>query len=288
MKYSTKIVIFLLICLSGLIFGLEGIAQNSVDTNTTLRERYLKARETYLKEVNFYKNARQGFIRARKKYRILKNEENKAILEEEAKSFLKKVISTLIKRLESLKEWISNRKSISEEDKQKIIAEITKDINWLEEQLASIDTATPQEIKEMAKTIRNYWRKHRFQVKRIIGAIWSARINFIIQKAKSASLKVNSLIEKLKAEGKDTSALEKLLSEFTEKLDLAEGKLEEAKEKFEAISSLAEADNFFREGHRLIKEAHSYLRESYRILVDIVQEIKNLLATESSESGEEQ
>ena len=61
-----------------------------------------------------------------------------------------------------------------------------------------------------------------------------------------------------------------------------------AKEKFEAISSLAEADNLFREGHRLIKEAHSYLRESYKMLVDIVQGIKNLLATEPLELEKEQ
>ncbi len=252
------------------------------------RAKYQAAKEQYLKEVNFYKNARQDFLNARAKYQQFKNAENKKTLENAARNYLEKAVSSLIKRLETIKNWVSNRGALSEAEKQAIMAEIDKDINWLNERADKIQTADPSQIKEEAKTVRQYWKAHRNRVKSIIGQIWTARINFVITKAESFSAKVDAKIEELKAAGKDTSQLEAWLADFNQKLALAKEKYALAKAKFQAIKGepgfdpmqeFAEAVRLFQEGHQFIKEANQYIRQAHAQLVQIVKEMKKMAVT---------
>jgi exonuclease VII small subunit len=238
------------------------------------RTKYKNARQQYLKEVNFYKNARQEFLNARSKYRQFKNTENKKALEEKARNFLDKAVNTLIKRLEAMKNWVSNRRALPENERQAIVTEIDQDINWLKERVDKIQTASPAEIKEEAKKVREYWKNHRVKVKRITGQIWAARINFVLGKAEGVANRVESKIEDLKATGKDTTSLENWLNDFKQKIALAEEKYEAAKREFGAISSLADADRLFRRGHQLIKEADQYIREAHQKLIEIIREMK--------------
>lgn len=249
----------------------------------TLKERderakakYQQAHSQYQKEVNFYKSARQDFLNAKIKYQQFKNDENKKALEEAARNYLEKAVNSLTRRLEAIKNWVSNRGALPESDKQAIIAEIDQDINWLNQRIPNIQTASPQDIKEKAKRIRDYWKNHRVKVKKVIGLIWTARINFLITKAEGFSAKVKAKIEELKTAGKDTSQLEAWLDDFNQKLDLAKKKYEAAKEKFQAISNLTEADQLFRQGHQFIKEANQYIKQAHTQLVQIVKEMRKL------------
>ncbi len=63
----------------------------------------------------------------------------------------------MIKRLETVKNWVSNRRALSETERSSVIAEIDKDINWLQERAGKIQTADPSRIKEEAKIVRQYW-----------------------------------------------------------------------------------------------------------------------------------
>lgn len=280
---------------------LVGLTGQSVLALTPLKERdekakvrYQEARGQYQKEVNFYKNARQDFLNARAKYQQFKNAENKKALEGAARNYLEKAVNSLIKRLETIKNWVSNRGALPDSEKQAIIAEIDQDIAWLQERLPKIQTASSEAIKEEAKTVRTYWKTHRARVKSIIGQIWAARINFLITKAESFSAKVSAKIEELKAAGKDTSQLETWLADFNQKLALAKQKYEAAKEKFKAIkgepgfdpiTELAEADRLFRQGHQFIKEANQYIRQAHAQLVQIVKEMRKLGAEVEATPG---
>lgn len=284
---KTKIIAYSIL-LTALI-GFMGVSSVSAET---LKERDAKARAKYQeawgqfqREVNFMKQAREEFFSARTKYQQLKNTANKKLYEDGAKKFLEKTINSLIRKLEVLKNWVSNRRALSETDQQAIIAEIDKDINWLKEKAAKIDTATPEQIKEEAKIIREYWRIHRLKVKKIIGQIWAARINFVITKAETFAEKVKVKIEELKAAGKDTAQLEAWLMEFNQKIVLAKEKVEAAKAKFQEIKSeigadftneLKAADDLFKVGHNFIKEANQYIRDAHKKLVQIVNEMKKM------------
>ncbi len=280
MKNIHKVItsIAILTILAGLT-GSTVSAQTLKERDASARAKYQQAQGQYQKEVNFYKSARQDFLNARTKYQQFKNADNKKDLEDSARNFLEKAISSLIKRLEATKNWVANRRALPESERQAIVAEIDQDINWLNERASAIQTASPAQIKEEAKIVREYWKNHRVKVKRIIGEILAARINFVIAKAESFSVKVSAKIDELKAAGKDTSQLEAWLADFNQKLSLAKEKHAAAKAKFAAISNLADADQLFREGHRFIVEANQYVRQAHAQLVKIVKEMKKMGTT---------
>jgi len=287
-KIMKKLNKFIVCCLLGvMIFGLFAqtvFAKTLRERDQEARARYQAAKAQYLKEVNWWRMTRQQFLSARAKYRQFKNAENKAAYEEAARAFLEKTVNVLIKKLESLKNWVANKPSLPELEREVIIAEIEKDINWLESKKSGIATASPAQIKEKAKEIRDYWREHRIFVKKIIGQIWAARLDWAIERFETVSSKVSTKIDELKAAGKDTSQLEAWLADFNQKIEIAKEKREKAREKYQAISSLADANQLFKQAHQFIKEANQYLKKAHRILVDIVKEMKRLMTlTETAE-----
>ncbi|MCD6528614.1 hypothetical protein J7K44_03215 [bacterium] len=271
---------FIICLLAGVI--VLGLSASTVSAKT-LRERdqearakYQAAKAQYLKEVNWWKKTRQQFLNARAKYRKFKNAENKAAYEEQARAFLERTVEVLIKKLESLKNWVSNKPSLSESAREAIVAEIEEDIEWLKSKKSEIATASPNEIKKKAREIREYWRKHRIFVKKIIGEIWAARLDWVIERFETVSSKVANKIDELKVAGKDTSHIEAWLADFNQKIEIAKEKRDKAREKYQAISSLADANQLFKQAHQFIKEANQYLKEAHRKLVDIVKEMKKV------------
>jgi len=286
MKNILKIAILsaVLFVLAGVI-GTTSFGQTLKERDEAAKAKYQQAWGQYQKEVNFYKSARQDFLNAKTKYQQFKNAENKKALEDAARNYLEKAVTSLIKRLETIKNWVSNRGALPESEKQAIIAEIDQDINWLNERLPKIQTASPDQIKEEAKTVRQYWKTHRVRVKRIIGEVWAARINFVIGKAESFSSKVSAKIDELKAAGKDTSQLEAWLADFNQKLALAKEKYAAAKAKFQEIkgepgfdplTELNQANQLFQEGHQFIIQANQYIKEAHAQLVKIVKEMRKI------------
>lgn len=277
MKNSIKII--------GLLMALAALAGSSALTANalTLQERdaaakaaYQNAKNQYAAEVNFYKTTRQQFLDAKDKYQKFKNSDNKAAYETQARAYLEKIIDVLIKKLEAIKVWVSNRQTISETEKQNIISEIDSDISKLNQMKEGVDTATPDQIVAKAKEVRAYWDSHRSFVKRIVGQIWGARINFLITKAENLASKINTKIQELKAAGTDTANLEAWLADFNQKIATAKEKKAAADAKFQAINSLAGADQLFREGHQFILDADKYIVDAHAALVKIVQEMKKV------------
>lgn len=264
------------------LFGSVVFAQGLSEADKTARAKYFSAREQYLKEADFYKNSRQQFLDAKENYGKLKNAENKAAYEEEARNFLTKTIDALIKKLEAMKNWVSTRQALSEAERQSIIAEIDEDIAWLQGKKSGIDTATSAEVKEKAKEIRDYWSEHRVKVKRIIAQVWVARLSYAIERFENASAKISEKIAELKAAGKDTTQLEAWLDDFNQKISLAKEKRDKAKERYQAISNLAEANQLFREVNQFIKDANQYLREAHQRLVEIVNEMRKISGGEEA------
>lgn len=289
MKNILKITTFtaVLITLIGLT-GTTVFAQTLKERDVAAKAKYQQAKSQYQKEVNFYKSASQDFLNARTKYQQFKTAENKKDLEDKARNFLEKAVNSLMKRLETIKNWVANSRALPESERQTIMAEIDKDIAWLNARLPNIQTASPDKIKEEAKIVRQYWETHRARVKSITGQILAARINFLIAKAESFSAKVSAKIDELKAAGKDTSQLETWLADFNQKLALTKEKYEAAKAKFQAIkgepgfdpiTELAEANKLFQEGHQFIKEANQYIKQAHAQLVQIVKEMRRMGAS---------
>lgn len=239
-------------------------------------KKYQQARQTYLNEVEFYKGARQELLNARQKYDQYRSAQDKAVLEQKAKEFLKSAVLTIMRRLEVLRNKAENVRGISDSDRALVLVEIDKDMDWLKDRQGKIDSATPAQIKEQAKAALDHWKDIRIAAKRITGEILAARIDFVIGKAESLSIQVSAKITELKSSGKDTSKLETWLSDLNQKIALAKEKYELAKTKFQAISNLAAADRLFQEGHQFIKDADQYIRQARTQLVQIIKEMKKI------------
>jgi len=245
-KLSKFIVYFLVGAIILGLFSSVAFAKGLKERHQEARAKYQAARQQYFKEVNWWKTARQQFLNTRRKYKQFRNVENKADYEKKARAFLSRTVDVLIRKLESLKNWVSNKPSLPESERQAIVAEIEKDINWLEDKKSEIATALPSQIREKAKEIRDYWRNHRIFVKKIIGQIWGARLDWVIERFENISSKIAAKIDELKAADKDTSQLEAWLADFNQKIEIAKNKREKAREKYQAISSLADANKLFK------------------------------------------
>lgn len=252
-------------------------AINFREANQAAKAKYQSARAQYLKEVNWWKTSRQEFQNARTKFQnFKKNPEARQAYEDNARKFLEKTIDVLIRQLESLKTWVSNRSNLSEEEKQAIIAEIDKDIAWLEQQKSEIGDASIEEIRTKAQEVRQYWKKHRVKVKKIVAQTMAARLDWVIARFENVSQKIADKIEDLKSSGVDTTELEAWLEEFNQKLELAKEKYQAAKEAYQNISSLEDANQLAAQVRQFVKEANQYLREAHAKLVEIIKEMKKI------------
>lgn len=238
--------------------------------------RYRQVREEYLKSVDIYKNARRELLEARENYQNLKTPETKSLLEKKNKAILNNAASAMIKQLEALRSKAENIQTVSENEKTAVLTELDKGIDWLKQKQPQIENATPEQIKEQSKVIRNYLINNRAIVKRATGLAMAGRINLVIAKAENFSEKASDKINELKSAGKDVSQLEILLNDINQKIILAKEKHESAKEKFESISSESDFNKTFNEGHQFIKDANQYIRQVHGQLIQLVKEMKKI------------
>lgn len=275
-KYTKIIAIFIVLVMLAGIFGSLASAQTLQQKDAETKAKYNQAKQVYMNEVNAYKTAKQSFLNAKGKYQQLKNADNKAAYEEQAKSFLTKSIAVAISYLETARNKVQYVRGISETERSAILADIDQDIIWLKERQNRVQTATATQIQEEAKAVRDYWLEIRVSVKRYVGEIFSARINFLITKAKTFGTKIDAKIDELKAAGKDTTQLESWLTQFNQNIAKAEEKYNAAKAKFQAITTKANADSLFKEGHVFIIDANKYIKDAHAQLVLIVKEMKKM------------
>lgn len=257
-------------------------AQTLRDIDDKAKTNYEQARQTYLSEVEAYKKARLDFQAAKLKLSRFKTVENKAAYRESIQTFLSKSVSALIQYLEALKNKASNVRGISDAERAEIIAYIDTDINWLKEKQTTLSgTLTDEQLKNEAIAIRDYWTTIKTTFKKGVADIWIARVNFVISKAEILSGKVADKISELKAQGKDTAKLETWLADLNSSIASAKTKVASAAEKRQNITDV-NFDQMMKEIHQFVKDANQYIKKSHSNLVQIVQEMKKIANTAST------
>ncbi len=223
---------------------------------------YTKAKERYLQAMKAYKSARQDYMKFRQRGRVTP---------ERAKHFLLKGTDAMIMRLEILQIKI---KHSDIENKDEIIDTLDGYINWLSEKQKEIEEATTrEELREIAREIKEKWQSTRVEIKKIAGLLIITKIDKIIDRSEGLEQRLEERISILKKQGYDTAELENLLQDYKEKIELAKQKRDKAKEKFSQISSPEDADRLFREANAFIRDANKYLRESFRVLKQLLREM---------------
>jgi len=255
-----------------------------------IRERFRAGVANYIEARQAYLNVRQNFLDQR---RVFINSKEKLVncradfsdrckmvraeIKTNAKPFLLNSADLVLKLLDNLGTRISNS-NMSDEEKNGLLADLDARIQGVEDAKTKIDgltqNSTNEETKEAAKVIRTAWLDTRKDIKRVTGHLINFRVGEIIVRAERLEERLDKVVEKAKANGKDTTQLESLINNFKEKVNEAREKYELAKAKYTEAKTAGDVDSVIKEANQYLKEAHSKLKEAHSILKDIVSEIR--------------
>jgi len=248
------------------------------------------AKNNYLNTLNVYKEQRELYL---DQLNQLKSEECKKdsqvcqrqreLMVDRAKRYLLKVKDHMAKYLTFVKTRIEGL-NINEEDKNKIIDEISKDLEELDSKETEINNlTTAEQVKEFAKSFKIFWANEEVKVKKYIGYIAFYKGEQVVNRLEEIITKVDEKIKDLNSNDYDTASLESSLNKIKEKLNTAKTKLNEAKAIFDAITTTENAPQF-NEGKTKFKEAAKLLKDVHSDLKSFVGEI-NSSKTKKSENS---
>src|SRR3989344_5103198 len=105
------------------------------------------------------------------------------------------------------------------------------------------------------------------------------RVGLIVERADKLELRLNNLVAKLEAEGKDTTELKAKIDEFNHNIDTAREKRKEALNvlieiKIEEDVNAEDRQEAVAKAHALLVEAKTHLKEAHQILKEIVIIVK--------------
>lgn len=251
-------------------------ASNDTANANPTRTKTAAMHDRMTDKVHTFQDARKRFLDARSTFQRTKKDSDREVSEDRAKEFVKKSIQHLLGRLERMKNWVEGKDRISDEDKAAIIADLDADIAWLTEKLSAVDGMSHEEVKALAKEIRDFWKDHKRRIKRISGHMHAARFSHLLDKAEHFSTRVGSKIGEMKDAGQEVGELEEMLREYNALVDEAVALWEQAKAKYEEIRSGGDAETLFKEANELLRQAHQKLKEAHMKLREIVREIKSM------------
>lgn len=263
------IVILFAISMTQQALAVESQRQDAVRTYRQTQQGFQDAVSSYNLARERYSQVKQDLAQAKEAY--------KPQLLRKAKQFVLLADSTAIHYLETLKNRVQMVQGIPEENRVKVLKEIDSDIQWLKAIRPDItNTKSMAELRATAKSIRERWRRSRGSSKRIAGKVLTMKISAIIARSQQISSKTGKRIKELKAQGKDTTDLEKYQAELAKSLEMAREKNEVAQRQFDGIQSLGDANLLFKEGMRSVKESHRQLKEAHGALIGINQELASV------------
>lgn len=258
-------------------------AQTLKEQNTAAITQYNEARTQYKKQINDAQILKAEFEKRLKEFRQFRKTADKSAIETQARTLLNDTIGTGISYLEALKIKVQTASGLSETERNEIITEINQNINWLQQKQTKIASSTLTSIRKEAQEAKNYWKVTRVSVKKISGIIAASYINNFLLKGDNVSRQIQTQIDTLKNQDRDTSELEDLLVEYNQNLALAKEKYEAGKAQFRAIKGgagldivpeLNESNVLVQKGNVFIQDANRYIRQAHAQLVEIAKTLK--------------
>lgn len=213
--------------------------------------------------------------------------ETKTKAKKDAKDFLLNSADRVLSLLEKTKERLTNS-DMNDADKTASLAKIDARIAELAGARETVeqmgDDATKEEIQEASRLIKDAWKGTNKDVKEEASKLAASKIGGILVQIERLQAKLQSTVDKLKEKGKDTSAIDAVMSDFNAKIDAAKASQATAQEKFTA-GAIKEATAAMKEAHKSIKEARILLKDAVRKIakVNAGKKVANGLETETAQ-----
>ncbi|MBU4580086.1 hypothetical protein KKB43_03650 [Patescibacteria group bacterium] len=198
---------------------------NLQDSLTQLRKDRDDFKNNKLQEKTKNANATKEKVASKRKLIEAKQEELRLKKEEKRKAVLVRLIEIQIKQMENTRERVAKMSNISVELKTQLNASIDAAVAVLTAKKAeAVAAATSEQMKELAKEIKELFKTKRDIVRQIVDAILASRADKAIVAAEGRLTELKAKIAEMKIAGQDTAALDNLLA-------IAQGKISAAKTK---------------------------------------------------------
>ena len=270
-RILTPIVLALLI-LS--LFTGTAVAQSAAgDVYEKENKQYQINKKEFENTKKQFEDAKNLFEQANKRLRKVKdnksdNGSNEELMEK-AREYMLKAINHTEAQLQVMKNRLDNpeNKGILASDAIKIIDAHT---SQLEQLRGKVNQATTiQEIRDSHKELKNIVVKINLETRYFMGIVLNRRIDNFIARADNVSVKADEAIEKLEAQGKDSTKLKEQAEDF--KNSLREAKDIQAK----TVALFATHSGFASDGTAIDeKQARDFLKEANELQRETIKKLK--------------
>ena len=241
-----------------------------------LRGKFEKSKEEFMAAKVELETSRKDLNEA------IKNKDEKKTIES-AKKFLSRTSDALISHLEKIKTQVQENKNIPEDRVKTIVADIDAEIAKVKSIKTEIEAATTKEqIKAVAKKLREEWNKIKNLVRLHSDRVISARVEGIVNQGLVLEKRLDNILAKAKEKGINVSVDAELKS-FSEKIAASRDAYKQAQAKISDALDLrakgepADSDKIkqlLADAESLLKQARDSLKEAHDVLKTIVQKIK--------------
>ncbi len=264
----------------GMFSGIAA-AQTPKEQYEKATEQYQKARENYENTKQKFENARKDFERANRQFREIKDNKSKEELILKTRDYLEKAIYHAISQLNVLKTRLDDpeNKDILPFDAAK---NIDAHIAQLEQLRTKVEQAnSTQEFKESYQELKEIYSNIRLETRYYYEIVLDNKIDNFITKADNVSARIDSEIQKLKSQGKDTTKLEEMAANFNNLMNDAKDSQQKTSELFATHSGFSSdgmvtdnkaAEAFVKQVDNSQKETVKKLKEASKKLLDFARD----------------
>lgn len=270
-----------------------------------IREQSEKIKEQYRIDKEKFDNTKKKFEDSKKLFedanqRFKKARDNKtgnlsAEVIEKAREYILKAIEHTQNQLQVMKDRLDNPeiKAISTQDAEKIIDAHMAQLEQLKVKVSNATTI--QEIRDSHKELAGIVAKINLETRYFLGMVLNYRIDNFITRAENVSEKVDAAIEKLEAEGKDTTKLKAEAEDFKKKIDEAKELQSKTIDLFATHSGFAadgtvtvekDARAFLKQANELQRDTIKKLKEGGRQLIEFGKDFRKLGRVKMNEKGD--
>ncbi|MCX9080780.1 MAG: hypothetical protein OIN83_01130 [Candidatus Methanoperedens sp.] len=254
------------------------------------REQYQKNKEKFDDTRKQFEDAKDLFEKANRRLTDAKNNKSDIRSNEDlmrkAREYILKAIDHTEAQLQVMKNRLDNseNRGIRASDAVNIIDAHTAQ---LEDLKVKVNNATTiQEIRDVHKELAGIVAKINLETRYFIGMVLNHRIENFINRADNVSAKVDAAIEKLEAQGKDTTKLKAEAADFKNTLEEAKDIQAKTIALFTTHSGFAadgtvtnekEARDFLKKANELQRETIKKLKETGRKLIEFGRDFRKLV-----------
>ena len=241
------------------------------------KHNYEQAKERFAHAKDQLKDAKDALKEAREKH-----DENATL--EHGKEYLVKISDVMINNLEKIKSKVQENDNIPEDTANAIVTAIDAQIADLNDIKTKAQNATTkEEVKELAKKLRQKWDAYQHFARLYAARVISARVQGIINEGLVLEKRLDRILNESEAKGIDVD-VDAEVTEFHDDITTAKDKFKQAHDKLSAALLLKvqntgntttnQVKQLVDEANALLKESRDALKAAHDVLKEIVQKIK--------------